>query len=106
MLRPGMIKVSELIEGELAISTGLAQHVSTVAAIFSKSFKVLEPAMSRVSGVDLMQSASSGELLQRAMKQAVHQPFLESLVEVADLVQLVSYPTGVHLVLEFLELSF
>src|SRR5947209_10475300 len=63
MLRAGMIKISQLVEGELAVSTGLAQHVRPLAAIFGKLVEVLQSTMSGMGGVDLMQAASSGYLL-------------------------------------------
>src|SRR6476469_9367635 len=57
---------------------------------------MLHTRVARMRGINLMQAATAGELLQSRMQHAGNQPVLKALMEVTHFPELVFDPTGVY----------
>ena len=96
VLGAGVIEVGELVESQLAIAFGGTNEVRFIAAVRGEFGQFLQVLVSRSRGIAGAQAASAGELLQAGVDHAAPESMLESLVEVADLPELVFDPARFH----------
>src|SRR6476646_10817430 len=92
----GVVEIGQLVERKFAVALGFAEQVSALAAVSRKLVKMLHARMTGMCGINLMQAAAAGELLQGRVQQAGNQPVLKALMEVAHLPQFVLDPAGVY----------
>src|SRR2546426_2471938 len=92
MLRTRVIKIGELVDGELAVAFGVAEQRSFVAAIRGKHGQFLHALIARGRWIAVTQAASAGNLLQTGMQHSPPESVLEALMEVANLPQLIFDP--------------
>src|SRR2546423_1001807 len=68
--------------------------------------EVLHAAMAREAGINLPHTPAARQHLQGGVEQSWQQSVGIALVEIADLVEFVADPTGIHLIFELLEFFF
>src|SRR5207249_1026802 len=92
MLRTRVIKIGELVEGELAVAFGVAEQMSFVAAVSGEHRQLLHTLISGSRRIPVAHSASASELLQASVQHSSPKAVLEALMEVANLPQLIFDP--------------
>src|ERR1700747_348964 len=95
-----MIKISELVEDELAIASGRSEQVGFRAAISRQHGQLTHLLIASLGGITVAQAASAGKHLQGDVKHAGVKSVFESLVHVADFPKFVFDPASFDFFLE------
>src|ERR1700738_5079294 len=85
VLRARVIKVSELVERQLAIAFGRAEQASFLAAVGRQVTQLFHARVSGSSRIAVAQAASAGELLDAGVEHPAPETVFEPLVKISHL---------------------